>query len=89
MFERGKGPTNNKMMKVNEEGVMLSVFEVGNAPHQFSIEELKEILKFFEKPADKEVIDVVEPNPKRGPGRPRGTGKKTDPTGEVSSPGTK
>jgi len=88
MFERGKGATQNKFMKW-EGNVMSARLEVGTAPHQWTIEELKEILKLLEKPADKEVIDVSEPDAKRGPGRPRAVSTKANPAGKISTPGSK
>ena len=83
MFRRGSGVTSNKFSK-DGDGNSVTILEIGNAPHQWTIKELKEILEFFEKPADKEVKDDVTPNAKRGPGRPRKVGPKDSTAGEVS-----
>jgi hypothetical protein len=81
---QGTGPTFNKFTKPIGNGVL--ILEVGEAPHQWTIKELKEILKLLEKPADIEVIDVSEPDAKRGPGRPRAVGTKANPAGKISTP---
>ena len=83
MFRRGIGTTNNKFMK-DAGGTSVTILEIGDAPHQWAIKELKEILELFEKPADKEVKDDVAPNAKRGPGRPRKVGPEVDTAGEIS-----
>ena len=76
-FTRGIGPTSNKFTKKMEDNSTIHL-KVGRAPDQWSVEELKEILEFFEKPADKEIIDVIAPNAKRGPGRSRKTSGDVD-----------
>jgi len=86
-MNRGEGATANKFTKLLLDNTVIKI-EVGTAPHQWTIEELKEIVKLLEKPADKEVIDVSEPDAKRGPGRPRKAGTKANPAGKISTPGT-
>lgn len=81
---QGTGATSNKFTKSIGNGVL--ILEVGEAPHQWTIKELKEILKLLEKPADKEVIDVSESDAKRGPGRPRAVSTKANPAGKISTP---
>ena len=85
MYTRGIGPTNNKFAKQLADNSMV-ILEIGEAPHQWTIKELKEILKLLEKPADIEVIDVTESDAKRGPGRPRKISTKANPAGKISTP---
>ncbi len=82
-MERGTGLTNNKFYKrLADKSVR--ILEVGNAPHQFTVTELKEIVAIYE-PEEK---NVAPPNAKRGPGRPRKVDRAIDPTGEVHTSGT-
>ena len=87
-MERGSGPINNKFWKLNDQNIA-TVLEVGFAAHQWTVDELKEIVKIFDKSVDieKEVSNAPKPNAKRGPGRPRKADSKADSTGEVSENG--
>jgi len=89
-MERGTGPISNKFWKVVNNNTTAKL-EVGVASHQWTVDELKEIVKIFDKSADieKEVSDAPKPNAKRGPGRPRKVDPNVDSTGEVSEDGTK
>lgn len=84
---QGTGAISNKFTKPIGNEVL--VLEVGEAPHQWTIKELKEILKLLEKPADIEVIDATESDAKRGPGRPRKISTKASPAGAISTPRSK
>lgn len=81
-YTRGRGPTHNKFTKTLEDSSTVSIV-VGDAPDQWSVKDLIEILKFFDKPADKEVIDVTTPDAKRRSGRSRKAGRDSDKAGEV------
>ena len=90
---RGTGHTSNKFLKMI--GSRSFIVEVGNAPHQYTLDQLKageatgdftaeeiaEIIAIYEPP--KEKADAPAPDAKRGPGRPRKVSPKVDPAAEV------
>lgn len=93
---RGTGATSNKFRKYI--GAQCLILEVGTAAHQYTVErlasgdcpedwsqeEIDEILSASGYEMPKEEVQVaVEPNAKRGPGRPRKVSVETDTTGAV------
>ena len=72
---RGTGPINNKFWKTLADNSVVQL-RVGDAPDQFTVAELKEIVNIYEP----EVADAPAPDAKRGPGRPRKVDREVDPT---------